>query len=241
MPLATVLREGFAPFVDLLFPPRCPLCGDGIAEQNGLCAPCWLTLEIPGGPVCDTCQAPLREGEAQRCAHCTARSPRHDGVYAGTVYTDAARTLVLRYKHGRKIAMAPLLARLMAARLPVMEEEWLLVPVPLHWTRQWQRGFNQSALLAKSLGRLLGQPVLVDGLKRTKRTKSLGGMGGKARKSALQGAIAGNPRRANALAGARVLLVDDVLTSGATSAACVDALKAAGATQVRIACFARVL
>lgn len=196
---------------------------------------------MPGEPACDTCQRPLREAEESGCRACAKAPPRHDGIIAGVIYNDSARTLVLRYKHGRKIAMAPLLARLMAARLPVMEGPWLLVPVPLHWTRQWRRGFNQSALLAQSLGKLLDTPTLLDALARVKRTRSLGGLGGKARKNTLTGAIASNPRRASALKGANVLLVDDVLTSGATSSACVDALISAGAQQVRIACFARVL
>ena len=238
------LAEAFAPLVDLIYPPRCPACGEGIAAQDGLCAACWAELAFPGEPACATCQRPFGAAlvaDGAVCAPCLAEPPRHDGIAAGTLYNDASRKLVLAFKHGKRIALAPMLARMAASRLPELDGEWLLVPVPLHPWRLWRRGFNQSALLAREVARLRGQPVLVDGLVRRKPTPALGGLGRAARARALSGAIAVNPRRAAKLAGARVVLVDDVMTSGATSDACVRALKRAGAVRVVVACFARVL
>lgn len=233
-----------APLVDLVFPPRCPLCGEGLAAQAGLCAQCWSDLVIPGQPSCQLCQRPFAEDMAigAICAPCLADPPRHDGIAAGTLYNDAARKLVLAYKHGHRIALAPLLARIVSSQLPTaVDQTWVYIPVPLHRWRLWARGFNQSALLARELKGQKGGRLLVDGLVRTKPTPPLGGLGRKARARALQGAISINPKRVSDLAGARVVLVDDVLTSGATSAACVAALKRAGAEKVVLACFARVL
>jgi len=238
------LVAGLAPAVDLLFPPRCPLCGNAIAEQKGLCAACWGELAIPGEPACATCQRPFaseRMEEDAVCAPCLADPPTHDGIAAGTLYNDASRQLVLSYKHGRRIALAPMLARLIAARLPPMDADWLIVPVPLHRWRLWQRGFNQAALLAGELGKLTGKTVHRSALVRAKRTPPLGGLGKKARKRALTGSIAVERRHANRIKGANILLVDDVLTSGATSDACVSALKRGGAANVVVGCFARVL
>lgn len=239
MPIA----EALAPLVDLVFPPRCPLCGAGISAQTGLCAACWGELAIPGEPACNLCQRPFGDGQQDglTCAPCLANPPRHDGVAAGTLYNDPSRRLVLAFKHGNRIALAPLLARLIAAKLPFVDQGWLLVPVPLHRSRLWKRGFNQAALLAREIARLRGGAVAVDALRRRKRTPPLGGLGRSARARVLSGAIAVDPRRQPLLSGAKVVLVDDVFTSGATSDACVSALKRAGATRVVIACFARVL
>ncbi|KPL67660.1 amidophosphoribosyltransferase [Erythrobacter sp. SG61-1L] len=244
MTLARRFSSSLAPLVDFVFPPRCPLCGEGLAAQTGLCASCWSELAIPGEPACASCNRPFGDGSVQHgaiCAPCLASPPRHDGIAAGTLYNDASRKLVLAFKHGRRIALAPMLARLIAARLPPIDGEWIIVPVPLHRLRLWQRGFNQAALLGRELARARGMRLLVDALQRRKRTPKLGGLGRKARARTLQGAIAVNPARRSALKGAKVLLVDDVLTSGATSEACVSALKRAGASTVLIACFARVL
>ena len=140
------------------------------------------------------------------------------------------------------VALAPLLARLMAARIPSLEEETvLLVPVPLNRWRIWSRGFNQAALLARELAKLGQGELLVDALVRRRRTPSLGGLGREEREKALAGAISVSAKRRNAFAGRDVILVDDVLTSGATSDACVNALLDGGARTVRIACFARVI
>lgn len=238
-----MLRQAVAPLVDLVYPPRCPLCGEGLAAQGGLCPACWQELAIPGEPACVMCQRPFGDGTAVGtiCAPCLANPPQHDGIAAGTLYNDASRKLVLAFKHGRRIALANLLARLVAARLPRLEGEWIAVPVPLHRRRLWQRGFNQSALIAGELCKRTGAVLLVDGLIRRKATPVLGGLDRKARARALSGAIAIHPRRAGGLKGAQVLLVDDVMTSGATSAACVSALKRGGAEKVVVACFARVL
>lgn len=238
-----LLSQALAPVVDLIFPPRCPLCGEGLSTQSGLCTACWNELAIPGEPACAACQRPFGEGVSAGsiCAPCMAQPPRHDGIAAGTLYNDASRRLVLSFKHGGRIALAPMMARLMASRLHFIDETWLIAPVPLHRWRLWRRGFNQAALLAREIGRLRGTTLTVDLLERRKATPSLGGLGRKARARVLSGAITVRPAAVGQLKDANVVLVDDVLTSGATTNACVSALKRAGAAKVVICCFARVL
>ncbi|TIX50105.1 ComF family protein [Alteraurantiacibacter aquimixticola] len=239
-----MLKQALAPVIDLVYPPRCPVCGDAIGEHGALCLACWNDLVIPGDPSCATCQRPLGNEELTPeavCAACMTDPPKHDGISAGTLYNDASRKLVLAFKHGNRIALSKLLGRLMLARLPLLEGEWLVMPVPLHRRRLWQRGYNQSALLAGEIAKARGHELLVDGLVRSKPTPSLGGLGRGERAKVLSGAIAANPRHAERIKGAQILLVDDVMTSGATSDACLKALRKAGAARVRIACFARVL
>jgi predicted amidophosphoribosyltransferase len=109
------------------------------------------------------------------CAPCLSDPPRHDGIAAGTLYNAASRKLVLALKHGRRIAMTPMLARLIAARLPQLDGEWLIVPVPFHRWRLWQRGYNEAALLGGELAKLTGVTLLLDGLARNKATTHLAG------------------------------------------------------------------
>ena len=243
--LTGVLKDGLSPVVDLVYPPRCPLCGDALASQGGLCAECWGDLEVPGEPACSSCQRPMGSvaaAKSRQCFVCEADPPRHSGIMAATIYTDASRKLILTYKHGGKIALAPLLARLMASRFSgESDTPPLLVPVPLHRWRIWHRGFNQAALLARELAKRGKGDLLVDALIRRKRTPSLGGLGREEREAALAGAIEMRDSARGRISGRDVILVDDVLTSGATSDACVDALLNADAASVRIACFARVV
>ena len=234
------------PLIDLVFPPRCPLCGDALGEQGGLCIACWSKLAIPGAPACALCQRPMGDvfggdSGALMCAPCLQTRPKHDGIAAATLYNPTSRDLVLAFKHGRRVALGALLGRLIAARVGDLAGEWLVVPVPLHRWRLWKRGFNQSALLARTIAAAPGRMLAVDALVRTRATPSLGGLGRTDRAKALRGSIVANPAWKARLSGAQVLLVDDVMTSGATSDSCVRALRRAGATKVRIACFARVL
>ncbi|WDF71621.1 ComF family protein [Novosphingobium sp. KACC 22771] len=237
-----------SPVLDLLFPPRCPLCGEGVHEQGGLCAACWSGLAMPGDPACRMCQRPFSSEAASHahddllCHTCVVEAPRHHGVAAATLYNDTSRQLVIALKHGRRVALAGLMGRLMAARLRARDvgPGWLVVPVPLHRWRLWGRGFNQSALLAQEIARHTGARPMVDALVRRRKTPMLGGLGPREREKVLTGAIALHPARKARLHGAKVILADDVLTSGATTNACIAALEQAGAARVIVACFARV-
>ena len=239
-----MISGSIAPLLDFIYPPRCAACGEAIGEQGGLCLDCWDDLVIPTEPTCNSCQRPFGRsgpGEGAICGPCLAAPPRHDGIAAGTLYTDTSRKLALAFKHGGRIALAPMLARLIAARLPEADGSRLIIPVPLHRRRLWSRGYNQSVLLGRELAGMGHGRLVVDALERVKVTPSLGGLGARARAKVLNGAIRVRNAKAELLASTDIILVDDVLTSGATSAACVNELKKAGAKTVRIACFTRVL
>lgn len=247
MKWADELKGALSPVVDIVYPPRCPLCGASLAQHAGLCVECWSQIETPGEPACSACQEPVSEGGGRtvrddgQCALCNRPAPRHAGIIAATLYTDISRDIVLRFKRGGKIALAGLMGQMMAQHLPdpPAGAAPLLVPVPLHRMRLWERGFNQAALLARELSRHGKGTVCIDALERTRRTPRLGGLGQQERRRALAGAIRVASARRAMVRGQDIVLVDDVLTSGATSDACVDALFEAGAASVRIACFAR--
>lgn len=222
MAMAQQLARHLAPLADLIYPPRCPSCGNAIAAQAGLCTECWSTLEVPEHPEIPGQAVP---------------------VYAATYYNETSRKLVLAYKHGGRIALAGLLARLIAGRMPEPGQGRtppLLVPVPLHRWRLWSRGFNQAALLTHELARQGKGEAAVALLERFRRTPNLGRLGREARERVLTGAIRLAPGAAARIAGRDVVLVDDVLTSGATSRACLAAIAGARPSSIAVACFARV-
>lgn len=233
-----------APFrlvIDAALPPRCPGCGAITRADHEFCSPCWARIRFLAPPWCAACHTPFAydRGAEARCGACLAHPPRHQGVRAAVAYDEVARTLVLRLKHGGQVALADTIARYLLRLMP--PEADLLVPVPLHRARLWRRGFNQAAEIARALSRVSGRPCEVGALQRPRATPMLRGMGARARRDAVARAFAVAPLRRDRLAGRRIVLVDDVYTSGATSDACTRALLGAGARSVTILCWARVL
>ena len=176
-------------------------------------------------------------GEGARCGACLADPPRHAGVRAAVAYGPVARTLALRLKYGRRTAFAETAARQTARLLP--DDADLIVPVPLHRWRIWQRGFNQSALMAQSLSKASGVPADLTVLTRPKATPPLRGLGARGRAKAVAGAF--HIQAPVRVKGRAVVLIDDVYTSGATADGCTRVLLRAGAKSVTILCWARVL
>ena len=222
---------------------RCPSCGCITQADGDFCAACWQQLKFLTPPWCATCAAPLNFAvdEEQQCAACLSTPPLHDGIRAAVAYGDISRQVVLKMKYGGKIGLGKLIARHLERHLPVDGSDYLIVPVPLHWTRLWGRGFNQSALIAKSIAQSRGYKYCPDLLIRRTRTPLLRGLSGKQRQKAVNAAFVLNQNASGQIKGAKILLIDDVLTSGATSGACVKALKKHGASWVQIFCWARVL
>lgn len=235
------LRQMAKMAVDLALPPRCPGCGAVTRETHRFCAACWSGLRFLGPPWCAACHAPFAydRGQGALCGDCLAQPPSHAGVRAAVAYGDVARHVALRLKYGGRTALAETVAGPMARLLPADAD--LLVPVPLHRGRLWSRGFNQAALIARALERASGVRVDVFALARRRATPVLRGLGARQRMTAVKGAFVVAAERRPALRGKRVVLVDDVHTSGATADACAAALLGAGAIRVTVLCWARVL
>ena len=210
----------------------------------GLCGPCWRDTPFISGLSCHFCGVPLPgedDGTPVICDDCLTTARPWSMGRAAMLYRDNARRLVLALKHGDRHELVRPAALWMAhAARPLVTENMLIAPVPLHWTRMLKRRFNQSALLARALARRLEVPDCPDLLRRRVRTRSLEGLGFDGRFETLRGAIVANPARVALARGRTVLVVDDVMTSGATLAAAAQACLAIGASDVRILALARV-
>jgi len=238
---ADIARRALRQVVDFALPPRCAGCGAVTVAPGAFCLDCWSGLELIGPPCCARCALPFEhgEGEERLCAGCLAAPPSYDRLRAAVSYGALARTVALKLKYGRP-GVAATMAGLMERHLAAFPDA-LLCPVPLHRWRIWRRGYNQSALIAASLARRRGLAVQPDLLLRVKGTPPLKHMSPAERLRAVKGAFAINPRHRERVSGRNILLIDDVFTSGATAGACARVLKRAGASQVGVLCWARVV
>lgn len=228
----------------VIFPPACISCGGQVATDFGLCGPCWREMGFIGGLVCDHCGTPLPgadEGRAEYCDDCLTLARPWDRGRAVCTYGGKGREMVLALKHADRLDLVrPMAAWMARAAAPLLVPDMLVAPVPLHWTRLFRRRYNQSALLARAVARLAGLEHCPDLLTRHRKTPLQDGKGREERFSNLAGAIRAHPRRSARLVGRHVLLIDDVMTSGATLGVAADACLAAGAKQVSTLVMARV-
>lgn len=236
--LALPLRQ----LTDLVLPPRCPACRVIVSDDGRFCLDCWLQLDFITAPLCAICGTPFDHdrGLGAECGACLAEPPRFTTARAALAYGGPARSVLLAMKHGDRQHLARVMAPHMArAAGDMLSPGVLLVPVPLHRWRLWRRGFNQAAVLAQELARLNGAALDVEALVRVKATKPSVGMGRKARADNVRGAFRVAARQR--IKGRDIVLVDDVLTTGATADACARHLRRAGARSVHVLTFARVV
>jgi ComF family protein len=243
--LQQILRNAGGRVLDFIFPPLCAACRAPVRGAHNLCARCWVGIAFLSDPMCTVCGFPFEYevGSETLCASCRQLLPAFDKARALMRYDDASRDPLLAFKRADRLDLAPAFARwLLSAGRELIDEADLILPVPLHRWRLWQRRFNQSALLALSLGRAAGKPVDCLALVRTRATASQGDMpSAAARRRNVQGAFRVKPERAAGLRGKTVLVIDDVFTTGSTIEACARALKRAGATRVLVLTLARVV
>ena len=239
MPLPAVLK----PLIDFALPPRCPLCGVTVEADNRFCLSCWRQLDFLAEPWCAACGLPLAfDGpDDSLCIRCLVDPPVHDGVRAVVRYDDQSSLIAMRLKYGTRLGLARLIAEHMQKFVGEFCGDAIIVPVPLHRSRLWRRGFNQSVLIGRELGRVTGIGINHNVICRSRATPPLRGMTGKERRQAVDAAFALCGDARPSIAGKSILLVDDVYTSGSTSSACARLLKKAGAKQVLVFCWARVI
>lgn len=227
-----------------IYPSLCPACRVEVAGERGLCTGCWQDATFISGAVCRTCGVPVMAafGEDVICDACTHAPPGWARGAAALVYDGTGRKLVLALKHGDRLDIAPLAATWMARAGPdLLRDADIIAPVPLHWRRMVKRRYNQAGELARELATRSGDAVLsLDLLRRTRWTGSQDGMTRRARHDNVATAFA-IPQDMMPLAkGRSILLVDDVMTTGATLTACAEACRAAGARNVNVIVLARV-
>lgn len=242
------MRSWALAVLDLVYPALCPACGLvlGAGRRDPLCGACWTGIARIAPPCCVRCGLPLPTfGDAAPpavvgvCASCASEPPAFDYARAAAVYAGALRDALHAFKFERRRALAAPLADLIAEQwasaLPAGAEA--LVPVPLSPARERERGFNQAALVAERLGAVLGLPVRPRWLRRARPTRPQSDLSAGERRVNVRDAFTAAP----AVAGRHLIVVDDVLTTGATAAECARALKRAGAREVGVLAVARAL
>lgn len=238
-----MIRKVYTGLFSLIFPDDCRICEKPLEDISRVpvCRACLAEPEpLAAEYFCVQCRAPFRNAfpldEEGRCALCRRGVRGFDAAYSFGFYEGALRELIHLFKYGRVQTLAKPLGRFLAQALPREERFDVIVPMPLHWRKRWQRGFNQAGLLAREISRRVHIPV-THAVRRVRSTGAQAGLTNAKRRQNVSGAF--RPRGKRALDGKRVLLIDDVMTTGATAASCARALKMAGARQVILLTLAR--
>jgi ComF family protein len=237
------LAEGGGWLLDLLYPPLCLGCDKAVVHADALCPDCFRSLRPITAPLCPVLGLPFEAslGPEARSAEAIADPPPFDRARSAVLYNDVARALVSRLKYGDRPEIARFCARLIAqAGHELWGDDAVLVPVPLHRTRQFSRRYNQSTELARALSRITGIPSDPALVMRRKKTRQQVGLSGGARQRNVADAFQARADLALRLKGRRAIIVDDVMTTGATVKSVTRALRAGGAERVDVVTFARV-
>ncbi|MEO0879678.1 MAG: ComF family protein [Pseudomonadota bacterium] len=230
--------------LDAVLPPLCPITGEPVSEAGNLSAGGWSQLQFIDDPVCAACGAPFAHdyGEGALCGSCLASPPSFDRARAAVTYDDASHKVIVAFKHADRTDFAPMLGSWLArAGAPMATARSILLPVPLHRRRLAERRFNQAAMIAEIAAEKLGCGYDPMALERTRATMPQKELSEDARKRNVSGAFGVRPGAGDLVKGAHIIVVDDVLTTGATISACARALKAAGAGRVDALVAARVV
>jgi ComF family protein len=241
-PILFAVRSAPRGLVDLLMPPACIACKAPVGTPLSFCADCFAALKPIDAGRCIQCASPLPiEWRAEsHCLGCLREPPRFDRTAAPFLYDGPARQLVLAFKNGREAYAAPMAAAMLRAAPGWVSSETLVCAVPLHRWRLAGRGYNQALVLARAIARAAGAPLDPDLLVRVKATPRTRGLSRRQRQLNVKGAFRPAPDARSRIAGREVVLVDDVMTSGATASAAARLLKRAGAARVSVLVHARV-
>lgn len=238
---ATAIQTVF----ETIFPPQCLACSGLVSQSGGLCPACWGETHFISGLICDKCGCQLLGDSStteELCDDCMKIARPWVHGRAALAYKGAGRRLILGLKHADRTEVAETAGKWMAkAASGIVTDRTVVAPIPLHFSRLFKRRYNQSALLAQAFAKEHQIAVIPDLLTRPKKTQPLDGLTKDQRFGLLQGAIGVTHRYLNRIGDADILLVDDVMTSGATFAAATEACYAAGAKSVCIVALARVM
>jgi ComF family protein len=239
-----ILRSAARTVLDLILPPTCLACRKPVGSAGGLCPACWTQVGFIERPYCERLGTPFPNdtGGPLLSPAAIASPPAFDRARAAARYSDVARDLIHLLKYGDRLDLARPLGRWMArAGAELLADADALVPVPLHWTRLWQRRFNQSAILARAISETAHVPVVDHILARTRATAPQVGLARAERSRNVQGAFVVPKEARIEVKGQKLVVIDDVLTSGATASVCANVLRRAGATRVDVLVLARVV
>jgi len=234
------LAEGL---VNLLIPHTCALCNTMVPEKGLLCTSCWGRLKFINSPMCDICGVPFHEHvlDGAVCGACNANEPAFDSARCAILYDDNSRQLITGFKYEDKMYYINTLSKMLKIIAPLMKnmrlESSVIIPVPLYYGRLVRRKFNQAAVIASEFSKITGVPVMQSGLLRTKSTPHQFGLSRLKRNRNVQHAFIKNP--AVDVSHRDIILVDDVITTGATANECAKILKNAGAMRVDVIAIAR--
>jgi ComF family protein len=243
-PFRTWGRRVWRSLIDFLVPPKCLVCHEAVLEPASLCLSCWANLKHIDVPYCNVLGIPFAydQGVGAVSPAALAASPNWDRARAAVAYDEASRSIVHALKYRDTMEAGLLMARLMArAGRQVIQEADIIIPVPLHRFRLWSRRFNQAAFLSQQISRAFAKPYRTDVLLRRKASRSQVGLSFDERQKNVAKVFHATPEGAGQIAGRRILLIDDVLTTGATAGSCAAILKKAGAANVDVLTFALVL